>query len=348
MKPLIFLVFLLILFSCTIKPKEKRSFNSVTIEIILEDSISIRAIDITEDKTLWFAANNGVYGSYSDKNGLYKSTIKYDSLSPYFRSISNNGKTTFALSIANPALLYKLTPEPELVYKEDHKNVFYDAMKFWNENEGIAMGDPTEDCLSIIITRDGGTTWNKLSCNELPKITEGEAAFAASNTNIEIVDNHTWIVSGGKRSNVFYSPDKGNTWEVYKTPIIQGESTQGIYSVAFFDEKNGVVIGGDYTKPEKNNANKAITSDGGKTWSLVSNNQGPGYKSCIQYVPGTNGEAMVAIGFTGISYSNDTGNNWKELSKEGFYTLKFVNDSIAYAAGNGRVAKLNFKKKTGK
>ena len=124
---------------------------------------------------------------------------------------------------------------------------------------------------------------------------------------------------------------------------MQGESTQGIYSTAFYDEKNGIVIGGDYTQPDKNTANKAITKDGGKTWNLISDAKGPGYKSCIQYVPGTKGEAMVAIGFTGISYSNDNGNNWKELSKEGFYTLKFVNDSVAYAAGNKRIAKLSFK-----
>ena len=44
------------------------------------------------------------------------------------------------------------------------------------------MGDPTADCISIIITRDGGQTWNKIPCSQLPKSKEGEAAFAASNT----------------------------------------------------------------------------------------------------------------------------------------------------------------------
>jgi hypothetical protein len=28
-------------------------------------------------------------------------------------------------------------------------------MKFWNNKEGIAMGDPIADFLSIIVTRDG-------------------------------------------------------------------------------------------------------------------------------------------------------------------------------------------------
>ncbi|NAS29974.1 oxidoreductase [Flavobacteriaceae bacterium R38] len=343
MKYLASIFFILILFSCHQKSPEPVNFNEVEIAIILDDSISIRAIDVTEEGELWFAANNGAYGSYSEEKGLIKETIIYDTITPYFRAVSTNGKDAFALSIANPALLYKLTPKPTLVYKEEHEKVFYDAMKFWNEKEGIAMGDPTDDCLSVIITRDGGNSWSKISCDKLPKVEEGEAAFAASNTNIEIVGDHTWIVSGGKRSRVFYSSDKGNSWEVYETPIVQGEGTQGIYSVDFYDENNGVVIGGDYTKPEINLANKAVTTDGGKTWNLMSDGSIPGYKSCIQYVPNSDRKKMVAIGFTGISVTNDGGNTWKELSKEGFYTLKFVNDSVAYAAGNRRIAKLIFR-----
>ena len=85
----------------------------------------------------------------------------------------------------------------EEVYFESNDKVFYDAMTFWNDREGIAMGDPTENCLSIIITRNGGNNWEKLSCEFLPKTEEGEAAFAASNSNIAVYRDHTWIVSVG-------------------------------------------------------------------------------------------------------------------------------------------------------
>jgi hypothetical protein len=43
----------------------------------------------------------------------------------------------------------------------------------------------------------------------LPRTANGEAAFAASNTNIVIKGNNTWIVSGGMKARVFYSADKG-------------------------------------------------------------------------------------------------------------------------------------------
>jgi hypothetical protein len=46
--------------------------------------------------------------------------------------------------VANPALLYQVSKnlKPRLTYQENNKKVFYDSMKFWNNKEGIAMGDP--------------------------------------------------------------------------------------------------------------------------------------------------------------------------------------------------------------
>ena len=111
----------------------------------------------------------------------------------------------------------------------------------------------------------------------------------------------------------------------------------------FFNENIGFAIGGDYTQPKSNKANKVKTIDGGKTWQLVADGHEPGYKSCVQFVPNSNGEALVAAGFTGISYSSDGGKSWKELSEEPFFTLRFLNDSTAFAAGNKRIAKLLFR-----
>jgi photosystem II stability/assembly factor-like uncharacterized protein len=115
-----------------------------------------------------------------------------------------------------------------------------------------------------------------------------------------------------------------------------------MYSIDFYDELNGFAIGGDYTKPEDCSANKIRTSDGGKTWQLVAQNQNPGYRSCVQYVPNSDAQHLIAIGFKGIDYSKDAGDTWAHLSDEGFYTLRFLNDSIAYVAGNGRISKLLF------
>lgn len=347
MKILTYLFLLTAVLSC--KNKEEQigiKITSVGIaEIFVDSNLSIRALDIASDKSLAFAANNGVFGLFNPQTEVWSTaTQHYDSLNLQFRAVARTADDFFMLSVENPALLFKTGENGamEVVYKEVHEKVFYDALNFWNSKEGIAIGDPTEDCMSIIITRDGGETWNKVPCNDLPKVMEGEAAFAASNTNIAIVGNKTWVATGGKSSRILFSGDKGKAWEVFETPMINGEATTGIYSIDFYDENNGFAIGGDYTKPENVKANKMRTSDGGKTWQLVGDGVAPGYRSCVQYVPNSNGKELVTIGFKGIDYSADSGNTWTHLSDEGFYTLRFLNDSVAYAGGKGRIARLKF------
>ncbi|GAA3654201.1 WD40/YVTN/BNR-like repeat-containing protein [Flavivirga jejuensis] len=332
---------------------KSRKINKVEIETIIKDSLlNVRALEIIDSTDFCvFLTSKGNMGIVTtkedaapDKKMMYPIKIKSDSITPNFRALAGRNKHGYGLSIGSPALLFKLDIGKDyIVYREDHPKVFYDSMDFWNDDEGIAIGDPTDDCMSIIITRDGGATWTKLSCDDLPKAKEGEAAFAASDTNIAIVGNNTWVATGGKSSRVLYSPDKGKTWEVYNTPIVQGLETTGMYSIDFYDALHGFAIGGDYTKPDDNTANKIKTVDGGKTWELVAQNESPGYRSCVQYIPNRAGKELVAIGYKGIDYSNDSGNSWKHLSDEGFYTIRFLNDSIAYAAGAGRVSKLTFR-----
>lgn len=337
-----------------------RNFTQVELEILLKDSISVRAIEVTKDALL-FAGDKGNYGSMSLETQLWKrdsqsfdrmvkdsleGAEKMVSMPMAFRSFASTKNFYFILSIGSPAQLFrinKVSGAKEIVFTDTDPKAFYDSMEFWNENEGIAMGDPINDCLSVIVTRDGGSTWQKISCDVMPKVTEGEAAFAASDTNIKIIGDETWIVSGGKQSRVFHSPNKGINWEVITTPVTQGEPTQGAYTMDFYDQNQGIIYGGDYLKPGENTNNIAITSDGGKTWNPIGSGANDGYKSCVQYVPNRGGNEIVAVGFTGISYSKDGGAHWTELSKEAFLSFRFLNDSIAYAGGRNRIAKLTFR-----
>ncbi len=193
---LIRLLILCFAVSCS-EVANKEPFTSVSIETLYKDSISIRAIELMGN-SLAFAANKGTFGTVDLTSGRVRTNIeKYHTSIPEFRAVAHTSTDFFMLSIGNPALLYKTGDggRMELVYKEEDENVFYDAMTFWNDKEGIAVGDTMNGCMSIIITRDGGTTWEKLACSSLPEGIVGEGAFAASNTNIKIVGNHTWVAT---------------------------------------------------------------------------------------------------------------------------------------------------------
>jgi photosystem II stability/assembly factor-like uncharacterized protein len=351
-KTLLILLIFIFLLSCktnsyTVGKQDKTLFGWVQIDTLFQDKISIRAILVDKNK-IWYAADNGRFGFFDLENNTKEERhISKDNMKPEFRSIAQTTGHIFMLSVSNPALLYQVSKEglfPKLVYQENHKKVFYDSMQFWNDKEGIAIGDPIDDCLSIIVTRDGGNSWHKIPSYVLPKVTDGEAAFAASNTNIVIKGNDTWIVSGGKKSSVFYSPDKGNSWKVYATPIVQGKQMTGIFTADFYDSKNGFIAGGDYEVPNQNFGNKARTTDNGKTWNLISENQGFGYASCVQYVPNSYGKQIVSVGASGLYYSSDSGHSWKQFSADpSLYTIRFLDNQTAIAAGRNKMIRIHFK-----
>ncbi|UMB61276.1 oxidoreductase [Lutibacter sp. A80] len=336
---LIIILFFFIACSEVYKPREK---VNISINKIKLDSTSIRAIEIINDSTIVYAGSKGDLGfltNFGDLEGKIK--IITDTITPHFRALAHTKNAVFALSIGNPALLYKYqNKQLKIVYKEENDKVFYNSMQFFDDLNGIAMGDPTSNCLSIITTQDGGNTWNKVPCENLPEIAEGEAAFAASNTNIAIVGTQAWIVTGGVKSSVYHTSDLGLTWNVYNTPIIQGTATTGIYSVDFYDNNRGIICGGNYLDKFGNSANKAITKNGGKTWEIVAENTAPKYISCVQYVPETEGKEVFAVSTNGVFYSKNYGKEWEKVSDEGFYSIRFYNKNTAWLSGNNVVAKM--------
>lgn len=349
----VFLILMVLILSCKSKvvksQKDIQNSNvTVSFDTVFTDKISIRAILIDNNK-VWYAADKNRFGYFDlKKNRRVERKISKDSLQLEFRSIVQTEKAIFILSIGNPALLYKINKKDlsaTLVYKENHEKVFYDAIQFWNNKEGIAIGDPTQDCFSIIITRDGGNSWNKTPCQNSPKLTDGEAAFAASNTNICIKGSKTFVVSGGTKSRVFVSDNKGISWNYYETPITQGHAMTGIFSADFLNKNTGIVVGGNYEEQSDNSANKAITYDGGKTWKLIGVNEGFGYASCVQFIPNSNGNRLVSVGTTGVFYSNSQGSSWEKLLEDKeLFTIRFQNKKTAFAAGKNKLLRIDLKK----
>lgn len=341
---------LVTIFFISCKKEHHSQFKAVEITPVYIDSISIHALAPIDENRVWFASSEGKMGLI-DGDTPKLAIIKYEDKLLHFRSIAQTEEAIFVLSIASPAVLYKIgfngteATNIEMVYTESGENVFYNSMKFWNDKEGIAIGDPMDGCLAIIITRDGGNSWTKLTCDEFPKAEKGEVAFAASNSNIAIYKEHAWIATGGKNSRVFHTFDKGNSWQVYDTPIIKGGPMTGIFTIDFWDENRGVIFGGDWKQKDNNEANKAITNDGGKTWKLVADNKKPGYRSAVKYVPGMDGLGIVAVGPPeGIHFSGNGGETWKKIADEDFFAIEFVNDSVAFASGENKISKLVFKK----
>ena len=309
-------------------------------------NISIRALEAVSDPKAWFAANHGVWGFTEDAGKTWHiDSLMVDLVYPEFRSIALlNDSTVLLLSIASPAYLFKTTNKGKtwrLVYKNSDKDIFFDSMKFSDEKNGIAVGDPIKGCFQMISTNDGGENWHPVDCSGIPKALDGEGIFACSNTSIDIRGNKVWFATGGKCARLFSSSDFGRHFEAKLAPIDQGTKMSGIFSFDFADDKNCVITGGNYDKTDSSVENLAVTHDGGKTWKEIKNNK-PFFGSCVQW----RGDYYFITGNDGTFISN--GASFKEVKdKSGdgikFHTLRFspTGKTLWFAGDKGRIAFIN-------
>jgi photosystem II stability/assembly factor-like uncharacterized protein len=156
--------------------------------------------------------------------------------------------------------------------------------------------------------------------------------------------HHVWI--GTTKSRVLRSSDGGRSWAIVETPLPKGQSA-GIFSIAFRDERHGVVVGGDYRLESQAIDNAAFTDDGGASWTLARDRGLSGFRSVAAWIPGAAG-TILAVGPTGADWSTDDGASWAPLEAEGFDTLSVApNSGPAWAAGQrGRLSKLTLLPRT--
>jgi photosystem II stability/assembly factor-like uncharacterized protein len=213
-------------------------------------------------------------------------------------------------------------------------DAFYDAMAFWDPDSGVAVSDSVDGRFVVRITGDGGRTWALVGADRLPPALSNEGYFAASGTNVAVIgSSHVWAGTGAAaRARVLRSADRGRTWQVAETPLAAGP-TSGIYSIAFRDTQNGVVVGGDYSKEAAAVDNVAFTADGGATWTLASGLSG--FRSVVRHVPGTT-STWLAVGPSGADISTDDGRTWAAVSGPGYDTFSFApGRSYGWGAGSG-------------
>ena len=331
-------------YSCT---NSTPDFTTVYIEEVFSDSLqTIRDVQAKNAANIWFSAGEGRVGVLQGEVPKIAS-VRYNETTLKFKSIAVQDSVVYLLHPTRPALVYKLDYDQEgarnleSVYIQEAPEVFYNALAFWDADKGILVGErQNSSCLAISRTMDGGETWNEIPCDALPELEKGELVFASSNSNISVNGSHVWIATGGKKARVFHSDDYGETWKVYNTPIIQGESGLGIFSIAFADAKHGVIIGGKWSDKTFNEGNKAYTTDGGKTWKLFANGEYPGLQKQVVFVPNT--KSVVAVGDYGIAYSYNN-KDWQKLSDTTLDHIQFVNDSTAFASKQGTLYRLIFK-----
>lgn len=308
---------------------------------------SFRGLCVVSDKVVWASGTNGTFLKTTDGGTTWQASTVPGAESRDFRDIQAfDENTAYVVAIAEPAEFYKTIDGGKSwtrIYYNDTAGIFFGAIAFWDHNRAIAASDPIQGYFPIITTDDGGATWQQITPLNIPAPEEGEGQFAASGTFIAVQPRgKVWIATGGSVARVFRSKDFGRTWKVSDTPLICGLPSTGGFSIAFRDERNGIVVGGDYKKINQKTKNAAFTIDGGATWTLVQPCQPSGFREGVAYVPGSSPPMVVTVGPSGSDYSIDDGRSWHNFDKTAFHAVGFAPTGAGWAVGiNGRIAKFN-------
>ena len=281
---------------------------------------SFRGLSVVDDSVAWISGTKGRVGISTDGGNNWKlmQVVGFETLD--FRTLyAFNAKSAVIANAGSPAYIFTTDDGGinwKLVYKTYDTAAFIDGIDFWNNKEGIIYGDPINKRLMLLRTKDGGNTWAEIPTWQRPLLMDGEASFAASGTNIKCSGKgKIMIATGGKVSRLWVSIDKGAHWGSMPTPIYQGLTSTGIFSFAFRDDKNGVIVGGDYKQDSVRYRNVFYTTDGGKIWKAPKATT-RGYRECVTYI---DRKTVIATGPGGTDISHDGGASWDPSSDEKQY-----------------------------
>ena len=308
---------------------------------------SFRGISAVDKNIVWASGSGNTILRTLDGGQTWEQLPAPGDSTSDFRDIQAfDAQTAIAMSIGSgdASKVFKTTDGGQnwiLKNTNEYEEGFYDGMAFWNEHDGILYGDPVDGKFYVLLTRDGGETWQEVGRTTLPDNLEGEHAYAASGTGISVAGNgNAWLGTGGAAARVFKTTDYGNTWTVSTTPVVSNSTSSGIFSVSFSDAQHGIVVGGDWQIREGVYDNVALTTDGGETWALAENFP-IGLRSAVIYL---SNDVLFAAGSHGSDYSLDTGKTWTAVETVGYYAAS-KGGNIIYAVGaNGKIGKIDLDK----
>jgi photosystem II stability/assembly factor-like uncharacterized protein len=308
---------------------------------------SLRGIHNASPGVAWASGANGVVLRSEDNGFLWQQcAIPPDAAKLDFRGVwgwNSNHAIVMSSGPGAASRLYETTDgcaHWRLLFTNPDPAGFWDAIAFWNEQQGMLLGDPVNGRFTIWRTKDTGRHWSRDASTQLAADPHGEGAFAASNSSLFVSPDgkDAYFGTGGPGgSRIFHFHSEGETgsgnWTSVTLPWTRRSETAGVFSIALRDAKHGIAVGGDYKQPNQRDGTAAWTSDAGITW-IAASDPPAGYRSAVAW--DQTSHAWIAVGPTGSDASYDDGKTWKQFDTAGWNAM-----SLPWAAGgDGKIATL--------
>jgi photosystem II stability/assembly factor-like uncharacterized protein len=302
-----------------------------------------RGLDAVDKRTAWVGGSDGEVLRTTDGGRTWEDVSPPDTAGLLFRDVEaqdSRRASVLAIGEGEASRIYTTTDGGrrwKLAFVNDDPLAFYDCMDFYEGGRrGLALSDPVDGRFRIAATDDGGKSWHVLPNDGMPEAVPGEFAFAASGTCLVTSGRDAWFASGGGASRVFRSHDGGRTWNHAAAPIPAAEAG-GVFSLAFRNPREGVMVGGDFTAPDNGVDASGFTRDGGRTWT--GGGDLSGYRSGVDWVSGERA-TLIAVGPTGSDVTFDGARRWKAFDTAAYDAVDCVRGTCWASGPAGAVAVL--------
>lgn len=309
--------------------KYLRANKNAEVVSYTDESTYSRGILVEKNRIFTANANGRIYLL----DAVTRSSKKLFGLDEFkeLRDLERSGEYYIAMKSGENGRLVRLNAQgnTEIIKYSEWDSTFFDGLDFVGKR-GFIMGDPINGFFELYHSNDSGKTWER--CAGKVKAFEGEAGFAGSGTNVQVLNDSTYIfVTGGVKSRFIKSSDNGNSWTEVLLPFYQ-EPSSGAFSVCFQNDSVGVVVGGDYLNPDLKLNTCYYTKDGGMTW-FNSDHSPRGYRSCVKEF----NSVFYACGSNGIDFSLDSGQNWIPFANGNFFALANTPTHLVATMKDGNV-----------
>lgn len=186
------------------------------------------------------------------------------------------------------------------------------VLRFFDQSNGIVIGDTVNGSRQVFLTHDGGLSWNFISNPSISRYNTSKIDILVST-----------VFEGGKLKRmvdgrILTISNFGQYWEIDTT------SELFIRNVAFKDEREGLA----YARNKKGSTDLYKTPDGGVTWSILGDTSLSIY-GVLSYVKGTAQKPGFFIHNKNRKcyYSYDNGTTWQVNTTDtiSYYDFYFYN-----------------------
>jgi photosystem II stability/assembly factor-like uncharacterized protein len=312
--------------------------------------VLLQAVSAVDEDVAWVSGHGGTWARTLDGGATWTARVMADADTLQFRDVfALDADRAWLLSAGSGELsrIYRTRDGGEtweLQFLNPEPDGFYDCLEFRDSENGIVYGDAVDGELRILRTRDGGDTWEYTRSVDIPPALAGEGGFAASGTCVALgPGGRAWIGTGASdTARVLATLDDGRTWSATPAPLPGGEAA-GIFTLAFRDSLNGVILGGDLSRPDEHTDNVAVSSDGGRTWTVAGRPVLAGAVYGAAYVPGAPTPTLVAVGPHGADWSADEARTWASADTTSYWGLDIASAAAGWLVGpEGRIVRISF------